>query len=245
MDLVTRLSPKVAVIENVPGILSMRRPDGTLVIDAIAQAFKARGYSTGYHLVNSADFGDPQTRKRIVIFGWREGSLPSFTKTHDGQGNNDLPRWRTVRDAIGDLADAPENPEAWHVFVRSSPEFVQQISRTPVGHSASLCYHEAFYRNPPDKPSITVKANNGGVFVHYAADRLVTPLELARLQSFPDHYRFHGTKGDVLRQIGNAVPVGLATAIGNAVIGMLHAGVQAANKVTNEETGRPANKEAA
>ena len=245
MDLLGRLSPKVAVIENVPGILSMRRPDGTLVIDAIAQAFKAHGYSTGYFLVNSADFGDPQTRKRIVIFGWREGSLPSFTKTHDEHGRNGLPCWRTVRDAIGDLEDAPANPETWHVFVNSRPEYVDRIRRTPVGQSAAEHFRESAFRNPPDVPSITVKANNGGVFVHYAKDRLVTPLELARLQSFPANYRFHGTKGEVLRQIGNAVPVGLATAIGKAVIGMLHAGVQAANKVTNEETGRPTNKEAA
>ena len=222
MDLVTRLRPKIAVIENVTGIRSMKRPDGSPVIHAIARAFRALGYAVAIHVVNAADFGDPQVRKRVVIFAWREGSRPKLSKTHDAHGRNGLPRWRTVRDAIGDLEDAAQNPETWHVFVNSRPEYVDRIKRTPVGQSVAEHFRESAFRNPPDVPSITVKANNGGVLAHYAKDRLVTPLELARLQSFPDSYRFHGKKkGAVLRQIGNAVPVGLATAIGKAVLGML------------------------
>ncbi len=204
----------------------MKRPDGALVMAAIAKAFRELGYSIEFHLLNSADFGDPQSRERVVIFGRKEGGRPRLQRTHDEHGRNGLPQWRTVRDAISDLEDAPENPDFWHVFVRSSLEYVQRISRTPVGHSVALGYGESSFRNPGDEPAITVKANNGGVLVHYAKDRLMTPRELARVQSFPDSYRFHGTKGQVLRQIGNAVPVGLATAIGRAVLGMLRPSVQ-------------------
>ena len=221
VEVMRRLSPRVAVIENVPGILSMRRPDRTLVVSTIARAFRGLGYAVGYHQVNSCDFGDPQSRKRVVIIGWQEGRLPCFAKTHDERGCGGLPRWRTVSDAIGDLEDAPEDRDFWHVFVKSGPEYIERIRRTPIGHSVALGYGESFFRNPPDEPAITVKANNGGVLVHYAKDRLMTPRELARLQGFPDHYRFSGTKGEVLRQIGNAVPVGLATAIGKALLGVL------------------------
>ena len=218
IDLVRRLRPRIAVIENVVGILSMRRQDDSLVLHAIAREFRALGYAVCHHVVNAADFGDPQSRKRVLIFAWREGAKPRLAPTHDEHCLGGLPRWRTVRDAIHDMADAPEDPEAWHVFVRSSPDYIGRIRRTPVGQSVAFGYGESFFRAPPDEPAPTVKANNGGVFVHYAKDRLMTPRELARLQSFPDSYRFHGSKGEALRQIGNAVPVGLAAAIGKAVI---------------------------
>ncbi len=179
IDLIVRLSPRVVVIENVRGILSMKRPDGTPVMDAIARAFRGLGYAVGHHLVNSADFGDPQSRQRVVIFGWRQGSMPRFEKTHDEHGRGGLPQWRTVRDAIADLEDAPEDPDSWHVFTRSSPEYVERIRRTPIGQSVNAAYKEARYRNPPDQPAITVKENHGGVIVHYRRDRLVTPRSAA------------------------------------------------------------------
>jgi DNA (cytosine-5)-methyltransferase 1 len=216
--LVRRLHPKVAIVENVPGILSMRRPDGTLVMHAIAQSLRPLGYSVGYREVNSADFGDPQSRKRVLVLAWSEGRPPRIVSTHDEHGNHGRPPWRTVKDAIHDLADVPEDADAWHIFCRSSPHFIERIHRAPIGQGVAVGYSESFFRAPPDKPAPTIKATNGGVLVHYAKDRLMTPRELARLQSFPDNYRFHGSKGDVLRQIGNAVPIGLATAIGKAVV---------------------------
>ena len=78
-------------------------------------------------------------------------------------------------------------------------------------------YSEAFYRCYPDRPSNTVKENHGGVFVHYEKNRVMTPRELARLQSFPDNFIFQGTKSSILIQLGNAVPCGLASAIAKQV----------------------------
>ncbi|MEI7837216.1 MAG: DNA cytosine methyltransferase, partial [Planctomycetota bacterium] len=198
----------------------VRRPDGTLVLHAITQALRPLGYSVGHRVVNAADFGDPQSRKRVLVLAWREGRPPSPVRTHDEQGKHGLPKWRTVKDAIHDLADAPEDAASWHIFVRSSSDYIERVRHTPVGQSVTN-YGESFFRAPPDEPAPTIKANNGGVLVHYSKDRLMTPRELARLQSFPNNYRFSGTKGEVLRQIGNAVPVGLATAIGNSLISAL------------------------
>ena len=62
-------------------------------------------------------------------------------------------------------------------------------------------------------PSNTVKENHGGVFIHYEKHRVMTPRELARLQSFPDDFKFKGTKSNMLIQLGNAVPCGLSNAI--------------------------------
>ena len=81
----------------------------------------------------------------------------------------------------------------------------------------SLNYSDAWYRLVPDKPARTVKENHGGVFVHYAEDRVLTPRELARLQDFPDDFVFEGPKSMVLKQIGNAVPVNLAMSLAKQV----------------------------
>ena len=82
-------------------------------------------------------------------------------------------------------------------------------------------YSEAFFRCHPDKPSGTVKENHGGVFVHYEKNRVMTPRELARLQSFPDDFVFKGTKSCILVQLGNAVPCGLSLALATHIKNIL------------------------
>jgi DNA (cytosine-5)-methyltransferase 1 len=66
----------------------------------------------------------------------------------------------------------------------------------------------------PDEPSLTINTN---LFIHPSEDRYLTLREMARLQEFPDTFEFYGNKGDVLKQIGNAVPVGLAEQIGESI----------------------------
>src|SRR5690606_4971802 len=94
---------------------------------------------------------------------------------------------------------------------------------TPVGASVYGGFSAAWFRQPPSEPARTVKENHGGVFVHYALPRVMTPRELARLQSFPDNFRFHGSTSKVLVQIGNAVPPLLGKAVATSVHEMLRA----------------------
>jgi hypothetical protein len=119
---------------------------------------------------------------------------------------------------------------------KNCEEFLAKIKVTPIGQSVGD-YSEAFHRCDPDKPSPTVKANNGSVFVHYAEDRLMTPRELARLQGFPDSHKFCGNKRDVLIQIGNAVPIQLAHAFAE-VIKISLRGASAAEKPVAESNCR-------
>lgn len=86
-----------------------------------------------------------------------------------------------------------------------------------MGESVYPKYKESFLRCHPDKPSNTVKENHGGVFVHYNQPRVMTPRELARLQSFPDDFIFQGSKSNVLVQIGNAVPCQLSRVIAKQI----------------------------
>jgi DNA (cytosine-5)-methyltransferase 1 len=112
----------------------------------------------------------------------------------------------------------PENKQINHIFTRHSDKMIEQIKALPEGQSLYGNYSDAWKKSPWDKPSCTVKENHGGVNIHPKLPRVLTPRELAALQSFPDDFIFQGTKKWQLVQIGNAVPVGLGEAIGKALI---------------------------
>jgi len=192
-----------------------------LITDQIVRRFKKIGYNVKFKLLTASDFGVPQKRQRVIFIGTKfpiEIKHPEPTHSKDGI---DLPSWNTVRNTIDDLSDKPEDLSFNHIITTHSPEFIEKIKNTKIGSSVFGGYADAFFRNQPDEPSRTVKENHGGVLVHYKNNRVMTPRELARLQSFPDDFIFASSKSNILKQIGNAVPVGLANAIGGAVLDML------------------------
>ena len=247
-EMVRMLDPKIVIVENVVGINSAVHPRepywdtnaawpktvepgsyeaalldhvvNETVAWKIVRMLGELGYNAECAVLNAADYGVPQARRRVIFLGVRN-DLPiaeDFPEPTHGPG---LVPWVTVGQAIGDLADLPADKEWSHVFQRHSPGFLGRIRNTPVGSSAYANYGDAWFRLWPDRPARTIKENHGGVFLHWERDRVMTPRELARLQSFPDDYLFCGSKGDVLKQIGNAVPPLLAKAVGERVRGML------------------------
>jgi DNA (cytosine-5)-methyltransferase 1 len=126
----------------------------------------------------------------------------------------DRPRskpWSTVRDALVGLPDPEKNVEEAAIFLNHK---FQGGARSYQGHTGS----------PLDEPAKTLKAGvhgvPGGENMVILADggvRYFTVRESARLQTFPDDFLFHGSWGETMRQLGNAVPVKLATVVGNAV----------------------------
>jgi len=197
------------------------------VTDKIKNRFKKIGYDVAFKVLNAADFGVPQKRERVIFIGKKEDGPVTFPEpTHSMKARDNQARWahtgklkpwKTVKDAIGDLESVGENPSINHIFTSHNEKFTKKIENTPIGKSVFGNYSDAFFRCPPNEPSRTVKENHGGVFVHYSQNRVMTPRELARLQSFPDDFIFKGSKSTILKQIGNAVPVGLAEAIGKHV----------------------------
>jgi len=122
-----------------------------------------------------------------------------------------LLRWQTVRDAIGDLPDPTDTTKAErinnHVFRDGAKRYA--------GHSGSVL----------DEPSKTIKAGAHGVpggenmvVLDNDSVRYYTVRESARIQTFPDDYLFSASWTESMRQIGNAVPVKLAKAVGDSVI---------------------------
>ena len=190
------------------------------VTDIIINTMKDLGYNVQMKLLNSANYGVPQKRERVIFVGVRNDITEKFEypiETHNKDGTDGKLKWVSVKEAIDDLKDAPENAEIQQIYTKHTPKFIEKIKNTKVGTSVLKKYSESFYRCYPDRPSNTVKENHGGVFVHYEKDRVMTPRELARLQSFPKDFIFKGTKSSMLIQLGNAVPYLLSKAIAKQV----------------------------
>ncbi|GAB4313431.1 MAG: hypothetical protein Kow0069_14500 [Promethearchaeota archaeon] len=237
-----------ALAEDLPCAKALVRRHLVPLLPAIASSLERAGdgYEVRVRVLNAAHYGVPQFRERVFVVGYRRdvherlaaalgGDFPFHpAPTHAdadpaGRGPGGGPRpLVSAWEAIHDLADAPEGALPNHVFTRSRPEFVERIARTPPGGTVYPNYTDAWYRLLPDRPARTVKENHGGVHCHPFQSRVLTPRELARLQTFPDWFVFEGTKGDVLKQIGNAVPPLLARAVGEELASRLAiAGVEA------------------
>ena len=182
--LVDRLRPKLFLAENVRGLLTMN--DGAAV-RAIVSDFAALGYDVTCRLYNTADFGVPQTRKRVVIVGTRSDMLPEFPMPEPPL---DERSWVPLRDAIGDLADLPEGAVPNHYWSRAKKN---------AGQGNIIV--------DPDRPGPTMRAeHHGNIEYHWLGDRRLSAREAARIQSFPDEFIFYPSTSAAYKQIGNAVP---------------------------------------
>jgi DNA (cytosine-5)-methyltransferase 1 len=249
MDVVEQSGARAFVIENVAQLLAS--PEHDLITARAADL----GFATVSGILQAADYGAPQTRKRTVIVGWRSSgtSGPAFPPlpTHASPDrHSNLPHWRTVRDAIGDLPKpvgtepravaAPlnlhygRNPTAKSLarykavpaggnrfdLQRVAPEITPQcwIRKTSGGTDlfGRLWWH---------RPSVTIRTEffkpEKGRYLHPTQHRPITHREAARLMGFPDDFVFVGTKTEIAKQIGNAVPPALAGAIAQMVADLL------------------------
>lgn len=203
-------------IKNMDKDLSVFRMN---VTDIIKNTLSVLGYKVDMKLLNSADYGVPQKRERVIFIGVRNDIDANITypePTYSKTGGDKL-KWVSVRDAIDDLKDNDDDNNFSQIYTKHSNDFIEKIKNTEIGKSVNPKYTEAFFRCKPDEPSNTVKENHGGVFIHYEKHRVMTPRELARLQSFPDDFIFEGSKSKILVQLGNAVPCKLSQAIAKEI----------------------------
>ncbi len=194
------LQPKIFVAENVKGLLMKQNASS---LERVLHDFKNLGYQITYKLLNSADFGVPQTRERVFIVGTK-GTTRAF---HMPEPKLDKGAWITARQAISDLEARDEDVFFSHIWSRckSSPE---QGNRRLVAQ----------------RPGYTVRAEcHGNIHWHYDLDRRMSMREAARVQSFPDSFLFKSKLRETERQIGNAVPPVLAWHMAHAVENYLHA----------------------
>lgn len=193
--------PRLWMFENVTGLLRQN-----VYLDQIFNSLKKEGYKIEFKTLNAAEYGIPQARRRLVAFGWKKGKF-SWPEKFSKEFN--------VNDAIGRLmTGAPKNAR-W--LTPSMENYIERYER------ASNC------SKPRDldryKPARTITCRNlagatGDMLRVRLPDgrrRMLTVKEAARLQSFPDSYKFTGSFHSVMQQIGNAVPPFFGWQIGVAI----------------------------
>lgn len=255
------IRPRFFVMENVKGIVSSplkhvstkeRAKDdpeqklGT-VLDVILSEFNKLGYKTVYGILDAVNYGVPQFRERFVLIGSRDNEdifLP--IPTHFQMHQNPDYRWKTVGEVIKDLENNPgeytplsgDRKKYLHMVPeggnwRDLPEEVIPVAMGGAYESGGGkvgFYRRLSYKQP--SPTITTSpAQKATMLCHPRQDRPLSIKEYARIQQFPDDWKFTGTISAQYRQIGNAVPVGLAEAIGRAII-------STANRTSTIETKR-------
>ncbi|MGB0560503.1 MAG: DNA cytosine methyltransferase [Spirulinaceae cyanobacterium] len=213
--IVDQIQPWYVVMENVPGILTMKQ--GRVKQD-ILKEFAAIGYShTSILILESADYGVPQIRPRAIFIANRlklKNPYPKILLSQD--------QYKSIESAIADLPEYDRIPEINHEWTRHSAAYMERIAQVPPGGSLYKSYADAFKRQYLGKPSMTIKENHGGTHIHPYLNRVISAREMARLQTFPDSFIFEGTMKKAMWQIGNAVPPLLAQCIGQALIPYLN-----------------------
>ena len=204
---------------------------------AIRQVFedmRGLGYHLNFAVVDAADYGAAQHRLRFLMFGARDIQAPAIPSAMHGDRSPHAKPYRTVRDAIADLADRPGphsiyTPGVAQYFEmippggnwRSLPAELQRVALGEASFAAGGGKTGFFRRLSWDKPSPTVtgRANRkGSALCHPEALRPLSVKECARLQGFPDDWHFVGAMNRQYLQVGNAVPVPLGTAIGRTIL---------------------------
>ncbi len=209
-EIVEHLKPDYVVMENVEGLRSMLNGK---VEEKIIEDYREIGYEINLTVLNSADYGVPQFRKRVIFIGNRIGKTNYHPKPLYDETN-----YVTLGQGIERFMEMDENIDINHIFPRHTEEMKKRLALVPEGKSLYKNYSDAWKKSPWDKPSCTVKENHGGTNIHPKLPRCLTPRELAALQSFPDDFIFKGSKKWQLVQIGNAVPPLMGKAIGLAIL---------------------------
>jgi DNA (cytosine-5)-methyltransferase 1 len=237
-DLIDEVRPKFFLMENVPGIGGKR---GRQIIDRFKYRMTEIGYFCHESILDAQNYGVPQRRRRFILVGERRTrNGPHF----EWPIPSDRHEKTTVRETIGHLPapplDGSDHPDYWgHRSDRLSETNKARLIALKEGqardnlpeHLLANCHkvssdvigHRNVYgrmRWDDVAPTITARFDSftRGQFGHPDQIRSISLLEGALLQTFPIGYLFLGSKVEVARQIGNAVPPLFAASIGIALL---------------------------
>ena len=187
-------------------------------------------YRVNFAVLNSADYGAPQKRYRLIMLGARGRPAPTFLPPTHGTTRTG---YTTVRDAIWDFRENPGphseyTPEMARFFAlipeggnwRDLPPDLQQVALGP-SYKAGGGKTGFFRRLAWDEPAPTVTGRmnrKASAMCHPSDIRPISVREAARLQGFPDHWEFKGSMSSQYLQVGNAVPTHLGRAVGASIV---------------------------
>lgn len=244
-NVVKYLRPRYFVMENVPNILTA---ENGVFKSEIYNLFQELGYSLDSGVLNAADFGVPQSRRRAFILGKLGGEileLPignvkkvtineaisdlAFLESGEGDFQQEYryaPKSEYQKELRGDL-EVLFN----HVSTKHSLDAINKLKMIPVGMGKEVLpqnlltksiYSGTWSRMIGEDQSVTITTRfdtpSSGRFTHPTLNRCITVREAARLQSFPDNFVFYGKKSSQMKQVGNAVPPLLGKALAETII---------------------------
>lgn len=210
LDIVKEVKPEYILMENVLGILTIFEGK---VIKKILDDYRNIGYKISFKELNAADYEVAQMRRRIIFIANRVNKK----NIYPAKIISNPKKYITCGQILEKYKNLPEDIIFSHIISHHSEEMQNKLLAVPVGGCLYDNYNDAWKKCSKDKPSCTIKGNHGATNIHYELPRVITPREMAALQSFPDDYLFYGSKQSQLVQIGNAVPPYVARAIGLAL----------------------------
>lgn len=218
--------PKFFVAENVSGMLSEVHKEA---VQNIVKMFKESGYNLGIYLINAVDYKVPQDRKRVFYIGFKEDLKIDF-KFPEPSGEK-----ITLKQAIGDLQYTAIPAKEKN---RTNDVYCKFPNHEYMTGGFSTIYMSRNRVRSWDEPSFTIQAGGRHAPMHPQAPKMVfveknkrefvkgkedlyrrlTVRECARIQTFPDSFKFYYTDiSDGYKMVGNAVPVQLANAVAQAI----------------------------
>ena len=241
LNLVEDIQPNFFIMENVRGLLSAKllavpKEFGEYkdVVDLkgsvmyfLKNEFNKYGYTISFALLNAANYGVPQKRERVIIFG-NKGSerIPLPMPTHSENSNIiNTKKWRSLGEALENLPEPSKDD--YHPLRASSIKYMEMltqgqywkdlpddIAKEAMGKSYFLGGGKTgFYRrlnfDEPSPTLVTSPSMPATLLCHPTEMRPLSVKEYARIQEFPDNWVFCGGLSETYKQIGNAVPVGL------------------------------------
>ena len=245
VKVVELVSPKYFVMENVPNLLTA---EGGYFRKEIEELFATMGYSLKYGVLNASDYVVPQNRRRAIIIGKFGDVAPELPKPKEekvtiwdaisdlaylqsGEGE-DIQNYRmNAESKYEDLLRKNSSMLYNHVATKHSDLALERLALIPPNagkevlpreHLTKSIYSGTWTRMRKDEVSVTITTRfdtpSSGKFTHPFLNRAITVREAARIQSFPDTFKFIGTKGSQMKQVGNAVPPLLAAEIADVIM---------------------------
>jgi DNA (cytosine-5)-methyltransferase 1 len=215
------VSPSFFVMENVARLYNHNRGETRA---EIINDFQDIGYKVRCKILNSADFGVPQVRKRVIFIGTKHEHDIVFPK-------KSIKKYITVKEVLENYPSLDSGEESAipnHIAMCHSEQMLEKMSYVKDGGNRNQIPAylrpksgdvRKYIRYKSNEPSVCVTGDMRKIF-HYEQNRALTVRELAKLQSYPDDFIFKGTKISQQQQVGNSVPPKMAEAIAEAIIKM-------------------------